>query len=52
MDYLRAPKTRGHAPRQHAGNRLEPITLGAWAVLNLAVPRAARIPRRRRPRRQ
>lgn len=47
MDYLRAPKAHGHAGRQHASKRLEPITLGAWATLNFAVKGSDRIPRRR-----
>ena len=47
MDYLRAPKAHGHAGRRYASKRLEPITLGAWATLNLAVRVPERIPRRR-----
>ncbi len=54
MTYLKAPKAARHSGRKHAGTRLEPISLEAWSVLNLAVPDAERIPRRkprRKPRR-
>jgi len=47
MAYLRAPKATGHAGRMNAGSRLEPISLGAWATLDLAVNDAHRIPRRK-----
>lgn len=46
LDYLRAPKAHGHAGRRNAGNRLEAISLEAWAILNLAVRDSDRIPRR------
>lgn len=46
MNYLKAPKAAGHAGRKNAGNRLEPISLGTWAVLNLAVRDSDRVPRR------
>jgi len=46
MGYLKAPKAEGHAGRQNAGNKLEPISLKAWTVLNLAVADLDRIPRR------
>ncbi len=46
MQYLKAPKARGHVGRTHAGNRLEPISLAAWVVLNQAVNARNRIPRR------
>lgn len=47
MDYLRLPKARGHSGRAEAGSRLEPITLEAWAVLDLAVAPEDRVPFRR-----
>lgn len=47
MDYLRAPKAGGHEGRKNAGSRLEPISLGTWALLNLAVKNSDRIPRRK-----
>jgi hypothetical protein len=46
MDYLHAPKAQGHAGRRNAGSRLEPISLGAWAILNLEVDDVNRIARR------
>jgi hypothetical protein len=48
MEYLKAPRTEGHQGRKNAGNRLEPISLGAWAILNRSVRDADRIPRRKR----
>lgn len=47
MDYLRAPKAHGHAGRRNAGDRLEAISLEAWAILNLAVNDSDRITRRK-----
>ena len=48
MNYLKMPKASGtnHSGRTNAGTRLEPISLGAWAVLNLDVPAEQRISRR------
>ena len=46
MNYLKAPKAEGHTGRRNAGKSLEPISLEAWAVLNLAVTDPERIPRR------
>ena len=46
MRYLSAPKAKGHSGRTHAGKRLEPISLATWAVLDLDVDAADRIPRR------
>lgn len=47
MTYLRAPKAAGHAGRKNAGKALEPVSLEAWSVLNLAVKDSDRIPRRK-----
>jgi hypothetical protein len=46
MVYLEAPKADGHSGRRNAGNALEPLSLEAWAVLDLAVAEPDRIPRR------
>ncbi len=46
MDYLRVPKAEGHVGRKNAGKALEPLSLEAWAILNLAVQNSDRIPRR------
>jgi hypothetical protein len=46
MNYLQAPKAEGHVGRKNAGITLEPISLEAWALLNLAVTDSERIPRR------
>jgi len=47
MTYLRAPKAAGHAGRKNAGKALEPLSLEAWSVLNMAVTDSDRIPRRK-----
>lgn len=47
MAYLRAPKADGHAGRRNAGKALEPLSLEAWSVLDLALAESERIPRRR-----
>lgn len=46
MQYLKAPASAGKQGRTNAGHKLEPLTLEAWAVLNLAVAARDRIPRR------
>lgn len=48
MAYLRAPKADGHSGRKNADKALEPISLEAWSVLDLAVGDSDRI-RRREP---
>jgi len=47
LEYLRMPKAKGHDGRAGAGKKLEPITLEAWAVLNLDVKPKDRIPYRK-----
>jgi hypothetical protein len=47
MKYLKAPKADGHPGRKNAGSKPEPISLDAWAVLNLAVADLDRIPHRK-----
>jgi len=46
MKYLRMPKAKGHSGRAGAGTKLEPISLEAWAILNLDVALKDRIPYR------
>jgi hypothetical protein len=46
IDYLRMPKAKGHKGRKGAGARLEPISLGTWAILNLNVNEKDRVPPR------
>lgn len=47
MAYLRAPKADGHSGRKNAGKALEPISLAAWSVLDLAVADSDRVTRRK-----
>jgi hypothetical protein len=47
VNYLKAPKAAGHGGRNNAGKALEPISLEAWSVLNLAVMDTDRVPRRK-----
>jgi hypothetical protein len=46
MEYLQMPKAKGHSGRKGAGSRLEPISLGTWAILNLNVGEKDRVPLR------
>lgn len=46
MTYLRSPASDGKSGRSEAGKSLQSISLGTWAVLNLAVPDQQRIPSR------
>lgn len=52
VEYLKAPKAEGHSGRKSAGRALEPLSLEAWAVLDLAVQDADRIPRHPQARNQ
>jgi hypothetical protein len=47
MRYLKAPKADGHKGRASAGQKLEPLTLETWAVLNLDVEKKERLVRRK-----
>jgi hypothetical protein len=44
INYLKAPASKGKKGRTHAETRLEPISLEAWAILNLDVTDNERIP--------
>jgi hypothetical protein len=44
VEYLKLPKSAGQGGRREAGNRLELISLEAWAVLNLNVAPDDRLP--------
>ena len=46
MRYLETPASRSKQGRRQAGNRLEDVGLGVWALLNLAVAESERIQRR------
>jgi len=46
LDYIRTPRSEGRTGRRGAGTRLERVTLGTWATLNLDVRNEQRIPLR------
>ena len=46
LKYLKLPKANGHGGRQGAGKNLEPISLSAWAALDLGIDRSRRIKRK------